>query len=66
MSEKKEELYVIKNLETKHFYCESKYNFCTNKKYAKVFTAEEVNIKLKDLKQYFNCEKELVTKEEAV
>ena len=53
---KKEQRYVIKNLETGHYYCESKYNFCTNKKYAKQFSLAEANAKITELVEIFNCE----------
>jgi len=55
---KTETKYVIKNIETGHYYCESKYNFCINKKYAETFNQSDVDVKLKELKDFFNCEKE--------
>ena len=48
--------YVIKNVHTGHFFCESKHNFCTNIKYAKTFTHKEAVIKQKELKEIFECE----------
>lgn len=59
----KEPRYVIKNTETGHYYCESKYNFCTNKKYAKQFSLAEANAKIIELKEIFNCEVEEGMKE---
>lgn len=53
---KKEPKYIIRNLGTGHFYCEGKYNFCTNQKYAREFTLAEANLKAKELREFFNCE----------
>ena len=54
----KEPRYIIKNIHTGHFFCESKYNWCTDKKYAKTFGLKEANAKVNELKEFFDCEVE--------
>lgn len=61
---KKETLYIIKNLNTGHYYCESKNNFTTNKKYAKTFSKGNADAKQKELKEIFDCEVEELENEQ--
>lgn len=58
-------LFVIKNIHTGHFFCESKYNWCTNKKYAKTFSGQDAAVKQKELKEFFDCEVEPMAPGEA-
>ena len=51
---KKEPKFIIRNLGTGHYYCEGKYNFCTNSKFAKQFSKPEADLKSTELKEYFN------------